>query len=217
VTAPPFVCQGRYPRAKRTLDVAVSIPALGVAFPLLVVAAVLIWIESPGSPLFVQTRVGLGGRPFRIYKLRSMGTRRGPSARLSPTGHDRPTATSQDGSITLGISPDDPRLTRMGRVLRRYSVDELPQLWNVVLGEMSLVGPRPHTTEDLLTFPAGYTERHQLPPGMTGLWQVRGRNSLSARQMLELDVRYVRNWCFRTDVSLLLATPAAVVRARQTA
>ena len=116
-----------------------------------------------------------------------------------------------------GIGRRDARVTRVGRWLRRTSLDELPQLWNVVRGDMSLVGPRPHTVEEVATFPGGYLERYVMPPGITGLWQVSGRNSLSMKQMLELDVHYVATWRLRSDLRILALTPRTVARTSDTA
>jgi len=161
--------------------------------PVLLLLATAVVLDSPGSPLYRQRRVGLRGREFTLLKLRSM----------------RP-GSSHDGR---NKSADDDRITRVGRFLRMSSLDEVPQLWNVVRGEMALVGPRPLLAVDTGDTPA-YRRRLDVLPGMTGLWQVSGRCLLDLEAALALDVQYVENRCARLDLKILLRTPAAVLTGR---
>lgn len=173
--------------AKRAFDLAVAVPLLlAAALPMLVIALVLRLVD--GAPvLFRQTRPGRDGRPFTLLKFRTM----------------RP-----------GDAADALRLTRLGGVLRAASLDELPQLWNVLRGEMSLVGPRPLLPQYLTRYSPRQARRHEVPPGITGLAQVEGRNSLSWDDKLELDVRYVEQRTLALDVRLIARTVLAVLARR---
>ncbi|WP_051515620.1 sugar transferase [Candidatus Blastococcus massiliensis] len=195
---------------RRVLDVAVSAVLLAVTAPLSL--AVAAWIRSDGSGPAVlrQERVGLGRRPFTLYKFRTMrvGGDDGPHRALI-AAELRGEGTSSDGSTKLA---EDDRITRPGRFLRRTSLDELPQLANVLLGDMTLVGPRPCLPWEADLFPERYAERFDVRPGLTGLWQVSGRSTVGTLDMLELDVRYVRTRSLRRDLGLLLATVPALLR-----
>lgn len=173
--------------AKRALDLALSLPLLLLAAAPVLVLALAVRLADGTPVLFRQTRPGRGGRPFTLLKLRTMRT---------------------------GPEPDDERLTRLGRVLRALSLDELPQLWNVVRGDMSLVGPRPLLPQYLGRYSARQARRHEVPPGITGLAQVEGRNGLGWEERLELDVRYVEQRSLALDLRLLGRTVAAVVSRR---
>jgi len=185
--------------------------ALGTAItlalaPLLIAIAVAVRVTSPGPALFRQTRVGVGGREFSIYKFRSMV----PDAErrlLDLTGQD-------EGNGVLFKMRSDPRVTPLGAFLRRYSLDELPQLINVVKGDMSLVGPRPPLPSEVAGYSAEAIRRLRVRPGMTGLWQVSGRSDLTWEQSLLLDLRYVDNWSMTLDLSILWRTVRAVVQGR---
>jgi exopolysaccharide biosynthesis polyprenyl glycosylphosphotransferase len=172
--------------------------------PLMLVLALAIKRDSPGPILFRQIRVGRGGREFVIFKFRTMRTdaeqQRAALAELN----------EQDG--VLFKMRDDPRVTRVGRVLRRFSLDELPQLLNVLLGDMSLVGPRPPLPDEVAVYPADMRRRLAVLPGITGLWQVSGRSDLSWAEAVRLDLRYVENWSFSLDCVILLRTLSAVCR-----
>jgi lipopolysaccharide/colanic/teichoic acid biosynthesis glycosyltransferase len=182
-----------YGRVKRTIDVAVAL-ALSIAMSPFLLLLTLIVRVTMGSPvLFRQTRAGLGGRPFTLLKLRTM--------RLP-------------GSGETSIESDDARLTRVGGWLRRTSLDELPQLLNVLRGEMSLVGPRPLLPEYLPRYSAEQARRHAVRPGITGLVQVSGRNALSWSDRLSLDVWYVDHRSTRLDLSILGRTVLAVLSGR---
>jgi len=198
--------------AKRAFDLAVAAVGLLLLSPLVLVLAVLVRATSPGPALFRQTRLGQHGRLFQMYKFRTMTTgcaddlHREYMARL--LGGEE-TVTGEQGIYKLHA---DPRVTRLGSFLRRTSLDELPQLVNVLLGDMSLVGPRPMLPweRDLLAPP--YQARFAVPAGMTGLWQVSGRSRLTMRQALDLDVEYVRRRSFALDL-LIVAKTALILLA----
>lgn len=196
---------------KRALDLALGIPAIIALAPLLIVAAALVRLTSPGPALFRQRRIGRDERPFTMLKLRTMRADCDDRAHRELNirellGNGGP--GTRDGIYKL---EDDPRITGVGRILRRFSIDELPQLLNVLRGDMSLVGPRPSLPWEVALFTPEQRRRHQAPPGITGLWQVSGRNRLSMPQMLALDVRYVEERSLRLDLSILLRTPGAVL------
>ncbi|MBD8061607.1 sugar transferase [Oceanitalea stevensii] len=183
----------------RVLGGLLLLAALAVIVP----AAVAVRLTSPGPAFFVQTRVGLGGRPFTMYKLRSMYT--DAEARLAEL------ADRNEGNGMLFKLREDPRVTRVGHVLRRLSIDELPQLWNVVRGDMSLVGPRPALQSEVDRFTGDVHQRLRVKPGLTGLWQVSGRSNLSIEQSVRLDLRYADNWSVRMDIHILWRTAHAVL------
>jgi lipopolysaccharide/colanic/teichoic acid biosynthesis glycosyltransferase len=192
-------------RIKRALDVLlVSFLSVVLLLPMLVIA-LLIAIDSPGPVLFRQRRVGRDGQLFTMWKFRSM-------VRGAEGMADELIGASRDPQW-LDLERD-PRVTRMGHVLRRSSVDELPQLWNVLRGQMTLVGPRPLSVPDDLHVPAWAERRRHAVPGLTGEWQVSGRASLAFEDMLALDCDYARNWSWRRDISLLIRTVPAVLTGR---
>ena len=200
---------------KRVLDVVVASAALLATLPILLLAAAAIVAESSGGAFFVQTRVGRGGQPFRIVKLRTM--RQGnddEEHRAYVAALIRGEGQPQDGMYKI---VDDDRRTRVGRWLRSLSVDELPQLWNVLRGEMSVVGPRPPLPEEAALYDHDAWARMAAKPGLTGLWQVSGRSRLSYEEMIELDIRYWREWSPLLDLRILLRTPKAVLWNRDTA
>jgi len=183
---------------KMVIDFLTAVVLLAVLAPLLVVIGLLIKLDSPGPALFKQKRVGRNGRVFNIYKFRSMvknaEERRGEVEHLN---------TSR-GPVFKARS--DPRITRMGRVLRRTSLDELPQLFNVLVGEMSLVGPRPHPVYESEKINGSARRRLSMKPGMTGLWQVSGRSELDFAERIRLDLEYIDGWSLLLDIRLLLQT-----------
>jgi exopolysaccharide biosynthesis polyprenyl glycosylphosphotransferase len=195
---------------KRGLDLLVAVPALVLTLPLLGYCALRIKLDSPGPALFGQERLGRDRRPFRFLKLRTMSEgadeRRGEVATLNMHG-----SGLQSGMFK---AVDDPRVTKVGAWLRRYSLDELPQLWNVVRGDMSLVGPRPLPVAEGARITARYELRYQVRPGMTGPWQVLGRSDIPFEDMLKLDYSYVLNWSLVDDLKLLVQTAGAVVKGR---
>ena len=197
---------------KRALDIVGATLLLLVLLPVLAVAAAAVKLDSSGPVLFSQQRVGLGGRSFRILKLRSMQVGGDDSAHRDYVAKlMRGEATAENGVFKI---VSDPRVTRVGRIIRRYSLDELPQLWNVLRGDMSLVGPRPALPHEVELYDAVARQRLVVKPGVTGLWQVSGRCELSFSDMITLDVEYWRSWSLVRDVQILLKTPVAAVSGR---
>lgn len=189
---------------KDTIDRLGALLLLAVLSPIFLAVAIAIRVGSHGPILFRQVRVGRDGREFRIYKFRTMHT--DAEARLAELKH----LNEQDG-VMFKIR-EDPRVTPVGRWLRRFSLDELPQLLNVAVGQMSLVGPRPPLPEEVAMYADDVRRRLAVKPGMTGLWQVSGRADLSWEEAVRLDLRYVENWSLWLDLVILLRTLTAVVR-----
>ena len=185
-----------YEAAKRTLDLAVASAVAVVASPLLAGIAAAIKLDDRGPIFFRQERIGLHGRPFRIVKFRTLAG-----------------APPQE-PIDYLISAADPRITGVGRFLRRWSLDELPQLWNVLRGEMSIVGPRPTLRYQVEQYDDFQRRRLEVRPGVTGWAQVSGRNELPWPERIELDVWYVENRSLWLDLRILAATPATLFRPR---
>jgi lipopolysaccharide/colanic/teichoic acid biosynthesis glycosyltransferase len=209
--AAPVLLSDRYAAAKRRIDVVVSLLALAAHLPLLLLIAIAIKLDSPGPVVFRQQRIGLHGRPFEMLKFRTM--------------QHRPPHWPPDHGRLRQTCPNDPRVTRVGALLRHMSFDELPQLWNVLRGEMSLVGPRPHapgTCVGSIPFEQvteRYAQRHQVRPGMTGLAQVRGwRGQTDTEQKLisrlDSDLEYIATWSLWLDGVILARTVATVLRMR---
>ena len=200
---------GRAASLKRAFDVLTVLVSGVLLAPLLLVVGLLIRLESVGPALYTSPRVGRGGRSFRFFKFRSM---------VAGADQERPEGNEADG--LLFKMREDPRVTRLGRLLRRSSIDELPQLWNVLRGDMNLVGPRPLPVEDLAPIEEGhelwywFELRHQMKPGITGLWQVMGRSDLGFQEMVQLDLYYIQNWSVWLDLKILLLTVPAVLRGR---
>ncbi|MBW3537686.1 MAG: sugar transferase [Actinobacteria bacterium] len=197
---------------KRVLDLVGAVVGLVLLLPVLLVAAVAIKLDSPGPVLFRQERVGQCGRRFRILKLRTMVKDNDGSDHLAYVAAlMRGEAKAEDGVFKLTA---DPRVTRVGRTLRKLSIDEIPQLINVLLGHMSLVGPRPPMAEEVRMYDDWAWQRLRVKPGLTGLWQVSGRCELGFRDMVELDLRYQEAWSPVLELRILLKTPAAVLSSR---
>jgi exopolysaccharide biosynthesis polyprenyl glycosylphosphotransferase len=195
---------------KRSLDVIGASIGLIVLAPVFAVAAVLIKLDSHGRVFFQQTRMGVGGKSFRIVKFRTMvadaDDQKAEIAHLNKHARD-------GGDPRMFKIDDDPRVTRLGAVLRRFSIDELPQLWNVLRGEMSLVGPRPLILEEDAHVIDWAERRLDLKPGITGIWQVLGRDGIPFEEMVKLDYLYVTSWSLGGDIRLLLRTIPIVVHA----
>jgi exopolysaccharide biosynthesis polyprenyl glycosylphosphotransferase len=189
---------------KRVLDVAGAGVALMLLAPALAVIAILVRLDSSGPVLYAALRAGRKGRPFRCYKFRTMVRN---ADGLKEELRERNEKQGPFFKIT-----DDPRITRVGRVLRRYSLDELPQLWNVLRGEMSLVGPRPHPLDDFSGYSIEHLPRLDVIPGMTGLWQVTARRNPSFQAGMKLDIEYIHRWSLGMDFRILLKTAAVVLR-----
>jgi exopolysaccharide biosynthesis polyprenyl glycosylphosphotransferase len=188
---------------KRLLDIAGSAFLLVVLSPLLALVAVLVKSDSPGPALFRQERVGLHGRTFQVLKFRSMcSDAEEQLEQLSRHNQIKGHAFKLD---------QDPRTTRVGRFLRRCSLDELPQLWNVLRGEMSLVGPRPPLPSEVANYDVWHRRRLSMKPGMTGLWQVDGRNEREFDRWVETDLEYIDTWSLWLDFKIIARTVPAVL------
>jgi lipopolysaccharide/colanic/teichoic acid biosynthesis glycosyltransferase len=190
---------------KRLFDICMSLVLLILASPLIALTALSIKVFDRGPILYRQRRVGRDGEVFELLKFRSM-----------VVGAERLIVDLRDRNANTGLLfkvYDDPRITRLGRTIRRLSIDELPQLWNVLRGEMSLVGPRPLAVEPQ-DFGPIENKRHSVPPGITGYWQIAGCNDLTYEEMIKLDLAYIQNRSLLLDIWLLLRTPAALVHRR---
>ena len=197
---------------KRSLDIVGSLAGLVLLSPLFLAVGIAIRIDSSGPIMFKQTRMGRNGRKFRIVKFRTMAVdadaRKHEIAHLNKHRHP-------NGDPRMFKVPDDPRITRVGRFLRRTSIDELPQLWNVLVGQMSLVGPRPLILDEHAHVDGWGLKRLELKPGITGLWQVLGRDDIPFNEMIEFDYRYVTGWSLWNDLKLMFRTVPVLLRRRQ--
>jgi lipopolysaccharide/colanic/teichoic acid biosynthesis glycosyltransferase len=203
---------------KRVLDICASGAGIVALSPVLLAFAFLIKLTSPGPVFFKQERIGYGGRKFKLYKFRSMYANNDPAAhkafvtdlitqRVSQAG-----APSGNSASTSYKIKNDPRITAIGRFVRKTSIDELPQLFNVFFGEMSLVGPRPPIGYEVEVYEVWHRPRVvEVMPGITGLWQVEGRSRTTFDGMVRMDLEYIHNWSLWLDLKLLLRTPAAVM------
>lgn len=191
---------------KRAVDVVAAVALLALLAPLMLTLAIAVKLTSPGPVFFTQERCGLRARRFYVLKFRSM--RRDAESRK----HEVRALDVTNGPTFK--SPVDPRVTAVGRMMRRYSLDELPQLWHVLTGDMSLVGPRPLVTQETLELPSWALARLAVKPGLTCIWQVSGRSLIPFEEWMELDVEYVRSRSLWLDLKLLIKTPAAVLTGR---
>jgi lipopolysaccharide/colanic/teichoic acid biosynthesis glycosyltransferase len=189
--------------SKRVADVAVSAVLLVVLLPFLALVGLIIRLESSGPALFSQDRVGKCGRIFRIYKFRTMVA--------DAFVHEAEVVCECQGDPRFIKIECDPRVTRIGAFLRKTSIDELPQLWNVLRGDMSLVGPRPSQPKEVAHYEPGHYARLLVRPGVTGMWQVSGRSALSFDDAVELDKKYVQHWSPVLDLKILVKTVAVVL------
>lgn len=192
---------------KRSFDVVMALAGLTTLAPVFAAVSLGIWATDGGSPFYSQTRVGKDGRPFKFFKFRSM---------VKDADSLKPGLLAQNqhgGGVTFKMKKD-PRITRVGGLIRRTSIDELPQLWNVVLGNMSLVGPRPAVQSEVDRYTASDRERLSVIPGLTCTWQVSGRSEISFPEQVRLDVEYIRDRSFLGDLGLLARTIPAVLSAR---
>jgi Undecaprenyl-phosphate galactose phosphotransferase WbaP len=197
-------------RLKRVLDVIFALLLGLFALPVALLIAVAIAIDSPGPVLFTHSRIGKGNRRFRLWKFRSMVMDADEVLDRYLNSHPA-LAVEWRRSHKLR---NDPRVTRVGWLLRRTSLDELPQLWNVLRGDMSMVGPRPIVQAEIAKYGPAFALYSQVLPGLTGLWQVSGRNDTTYRERVELDTRYIRNWTAATDIGVLLRTAKVVLGGR---
>lgn len=191
---------------KRSFDFCFTTLFLMLSFPIYIVIALAIKLDSPGPVFYRQTRIGLRGEPFKVWKFRTMKTNAEQLQKELEALNE-----TKDG--VLFKIKDDPRVTRVGKFLRRYSLDELPQLFNVLYGEMSLIGPRPLPTRDIDKFAERHFIRQEVLPGITGLWQVSGRSDvLDFEQVINLDMRYIENWSLWLDLEILFKTVMVVLK-----
>ena len=199
---------------KRALDVLLSGLAMLVLSPALAVMALLVRRSSPGPIFFVQERIGKNGIPFKFYKFRTMvhnsddAIHRQFAAMFINGGSD----TEKKDSGKVFKMTNDPRVTAIGRWLRKTSLDELPQLWNILKGEMTIVGPRPPIAYELDHYLPWHHERLRVTPGLTGLWQVSGRSNVPFEEMVRLDIHYINSWTILEDVRIILKTIPVVLR-----
>jgi len=189
---------------KRVFDASVSAVAIVVLLPLFIAIAIVVRQDSPGPVLFSQQRVGRNGRTFRMFKFRSMVV--DAEAKLDAL------RAANEGSGALFKLKNDPRVTRIGHFLRKYSLDELPQLWNVLVGDMSLVGPRPPLETEVEEYERHVRRRLFIKPGLTGMWQVNGRSDLDWEESVRLDLYYVENWSLTGDLLILWRTARVVLQ-----
>ncbi len=199
----PLGCSSRiYRISKRILDLTICIALLPFVVPVIALCSLALWIENPGPILFCQQRTGWRGRRFKMFKLRTMVVN---AEQLKQELRHLNELSWPDFKISK-----DPRVTKVGRFLRKTSLDELPQIFNVLIGEMSLVGPRP-TSFAAQTYDLWHTERLEVLPGITGLWQVSGRSDVDFDDRLRLDIEYIQRRSFWFDITLLFRTVSAVI------
>jgi len=204
---PPSRQVGLQAAAKRALDIIISSLLLVSLAPLWLLIAALIYLETGWPVFFRQSRLGLSGKAFTVFKFRS----------IHQDAEQRLHEVMENNEVTDGPifkMRHDPRMTHVGRWLRRTSLDEFPQLLNVLKGDMSLVGPRPPLESEVVRYEPWHMRRLSVKPGMTGLWQVSGRSTLNFNEMVTLDNRYAETWSLWTDIELLIKTPLAVISGR---
>ncbi|HEV3417746.1 MAG TPA: sugar transferase [Pirellulales bacterium] len=193
-----------YRLAKRLLDILGAAAFLIFFSPLLIGVLIVLWFTTKGKPIIRQERIGYLGRRFPMYKFRTM--------RLDADKMQHLVRNEQNGPIFK--NRHDPRITRIGRILRRTSIDEMPQLFNVLVGHMSLVGPRPPLAKEVAQYKAWHRRRLAIKPGLTCLWQISGRSEIGFDQWVRMDIWYARNQHLLTDIKLLIRTPLSVLSCR---
>jgi exopolysaccharide production protein ExoY len=198
---------------KRAMDIAICLVAIALLAPFMLLIAVLIRVTMGGPAIFAQQRVGRGGRLFTCYKFRTMVTDADEVLRRHLAANPR---AAQEWRETCKLR-DDPRVSAFGNILRKASLDELPQIFNVLRGDMSAVGPRPVVPGELANYGSHWRECFAARPGLTGLWQVSGRNSLSYPARVALDRAYARKWSIRLDLAILIRTVPALLSFHETA
>lgn len=206
--------RGPYRYLKRTTDLVVATAGLILLSPVFLLIYWLVKLDSPGPALFRQERVGMDGRVFTLYKFRTMRVDAEADAHREHMSQliNGQIAAQTDGEVLYGKIADDQRVTRVGRILRRLSLDELPQLFNVLQGDMSLVGPRPPIPYEVEHYSDWHRKRLEVKPGITGLWQVSGRNTLPFEEMVQLDIYYIENWSLWLDLKIMIQTVPAILR-----
>jgi lipopolysaccharide/colanic/teichoic acid biosynthesis glycosyltransferase len=198
---------------KRSIDLAITIPSLLLLTPVLIAIAIAIRLDSRGSIFFIHQRVGMNGKPFRMYKFRTMKTGASDSKYME---YLRQLIASEDPKNEKALPyrklTEDPRITQVGRFLRRFYLDELPQLINILKGEMSLVGPRPHVQFEVDHYDNEQRRRLSARPGVTGLWQATGKVDSSFNELIALDLEYIDNWNLQLDFWIILTTLSVIFR-----
>jgi exopolysaccharide biosynthesis polyprenyl glycosylphosphotransferase len=207
---------GLQARLKRLMDILIAMGLLAVTSPLFLIVALLIKRSGPGPVFFVQERLGRDGQPFLFYKFRTMEHNSDDAihrqfAAMFING-DEEGCRKSNGDRKIFKMSQDPRVTQIGAWLRRTSLDELPQIFNVLRGDMSLVGPRPPIVYEIEHYPPWHMERLKVTPGLTGLWQVSGRSSVPFEEMVRLDVHYINHWSLWMDLRILLKTVPVVLQ-----
>ena len=187
-----------YEVIKRIIDIVASFTGLILLSPLILIVSMLIKLESKGEVIFKQKRVGLNGKEFYMYKFRSMV--------INAEELKEQLESQNEMSGPMFKIKDDPRITKVGKFIRKTSIDELPQLINVIKGDMSLVGPRPSLPKEVKKFEQWMMERLEVKPGLTCIWQVSGRNNIDFEDWMKLDIKYVRERSFKLDIKLILKT-----------
>jgi lipopolysaccharide/colanic/teichoic acid biosynthesis glycosyltransferase len=217
--------RGKYPNlinpveispGKRVFDIVVSILALIFIFPVMAIIAIAIWLDSPGPPLFIHDRIGRNGEVFRMFKFRTMQRDHNPErdkAHMKEYVAGMKDNSLRDIQRPIYKSPGCGHITRVGDILRKSSLDELPQLINILRGEMSLVGPRPNLPWEVEEYQDWHFQRLAVRPGLTGLAQVNGRSALPFDELVEWDLRYIGNMNLRQDLKILWRTVGVVLSA----
>lgn len=202
LTIQPSVHPSVVSRGKRILDILGAIVGLTLTGMMVFPIAIAMWLDDPGAIFYSQTRCGLEGKPFKIWKFRSM---------IANADKQKHLVENQATGLIFK-NENDPRITKVGRFLRRTSLDEFPQFWNVLKGDMSLVGTRPPTTDEVAMYESHHFQRLKVKPGITGEWQVRGRSEvLNFEDIVQMDLDYQKRWSFFYDLSLLFHTVAIVL------
>jgi len=208
--------EGRYLRLKRATDVVLTVIALIPLSVVMLVTAIIIRLDSPGPAIYRQTRYGVNGTKFAFYKFRSM------YQNVASDVHEKATATFMDGAGELNRSDknmpyklgDDSRVTRVGRFIRKTSIDELPQLWNILKGDMSIVGPRPPVEYEIRRYSTRHFLRLAGKPGLTGTWQVFGRGRVTFEEMIDQDISYLETQSLLYDLKLMALTVPVMITGR---
>jgi lipopolysaccharide/colanic/teichoic acid biosynthesis glycosyltransferase len=198
--------------AKRALDMVTALLLMVVTLPVVLAAIVAIVIDTRGNPFFSQIRIGADGRPFRLHKLRTMVVHTSDESHRAYIRSLRSGRGRAEGGLFKLV--DDPRITRVGRILRRWSIDEIPQLWNVLRGDMSVVGPRPPLPYEATEWQDQAWMDLGVRPGLTGLWQISGRATLPYECRAELDGQYCERWSLGLDLAIMARTPMAILAGR---
>jgi lipopolysaccharide/colanic/teichoic acid biosynthesis glycosyltransferase len=206
---PPFV--RKMPIWKRTMDIICSLTGILLLLPFLLLAIIFIKIVSPGPIFFKQDRVGYGGKIFSMLKLRTMHPNSDSSMHEKHMAEIINGDDKNDLYMPISKVPNDPRIIPFGKFLRVAALDELPQLYNILVGDMSLVGPRPPIPYEVDEYKFWHSDRFDVVPGLTGLWQVSGKNKLPFNEMIRLDIRYIQNRSFWLDLKILLLTPSVII------